>query len=102
MNTLQKTTTGSLFNHTGILTAAGDYAGKFSQEANDILMDGDEFMYGPDGWSDIMINERTGKMYAVLAKGELTCQNAEVFYSEIEESQCCKAFAEAKEKIDRY
>jgi len=100
MKKLQTTTTGSFFNHTGILTHAGDYAGKFSTEAHEIIMQGDEFMYGPDGWSDIMFNESNGKVYAVLAKGELTCQNAEVYYAELDKEDCPKAFDEAAAKME--
>lgn len=102
MKSITKTTTDNLFNLEGILTHAGDHAGQYSWEANDIINDGDEFMYGPDGWSDIMVNERTGKLYAVLSKGALTEFGTELYYAELEESDCPKAFAAAKEKIANY
>lgn len=89
-----ETTTGSLFNHTGILSHAGDFAGKYQQEAFDILFKGDDVMWNMDSWSDIM-HDKNGKCYAVFAKGELTCQNAECFYAELEDSDCEDAVKEA-------
>lgn len=94
MKEVIKTATGNLFNHTGILTHAGDYAGKYQQEAFDLLMQGDEFMWTDDSWADIM-HDNKGKCYAVIAKGELTSQNAECYYAEIEENDCKAAIKEA-------
>ena len=37
MKTINETTTGSLFNHTGILNHAGDFAGKYQEQAFDIF-----------------------------------------------------------------
>lgn len=106
MKNLQTTTTGSLFNQTGILTHAGDYAGEFTYEADEILekiSDRRDEIYVSDGssygWSDIMFNEQTGEVYAVWANGELTAQSALLQYVELDEADCPKAFAEAKEKI---
>jgi len=106
MKTLNTTTTGILFNHTGILTHAGDYAGKFTDEADALLeaiSNRRDEIYVQDGssygWSDIMVNETTGAIYAVWANGELTEQSALLQFVELEESDCPKAFAEAKEKI---
>lgn len=105
MNTLHTTTTGNLFNETGILTHCGDYAGEFTNEADAILeqiskkrdeiyvQDGSSY-----GWSDIMFNENTGEVYAVWANGELTAQSALLQYIEINESDCSAAFKAIKEK----
>jgi hypothetical protein len=98
---IQQTTTESLFNHTGILTHAGDYAGKFMNEAEDILIAADEennIVGDSQAWADIMVNEITGKIYAVWAAGELTSR-AKCFYAEIEKSDCPKAFSESKDKL---
>ena len=89
MNTLQTTTTGSLFNHTGILTHAGDYAERFRDEAINILEKisdrEDEIFDGSSyGWADIMINENSGKIYAVWGNDMLTAQNGLVEYTEME------------------
>ena len=107
MKNLQTTTTGSLFNHTGILTHAGDYAGKFTDEADMLLesvSDKRDEIYVQDGssygWSDIMFNERTGELYAVWANGALTEQSALLQYAELDEADCPKAFAEAKAKVE--
>lgn len=101
MKQLQTTTTGNFFNQTGILTHAGDYAGKYTNEADAILEEisdkrseiyvGDGSSYG---WSDIMYNEHTQKVFAVWANGELTEQNALVQYVELQYEDCKKVFAE--------
>jgi len=65
MKNLQTTTTGSLFNHTGILTHAGDYAGKFMNEAEDLLINAEEennIVGDSQAWADIMVNETSGKI----------------------------------------
>jgi len=95
MKTIETTTTGSLFNHTGILNHAGDYAGKYQQEAFDLITIGEDFMLSEDSWADIM-HDNKGKCYAVIAKGELTSQNSECFYAEIEQSDCEEAYNEAQ------
>lgn len=99
MKTINETTTGSLFNHTGILQAAGDYAGKYQQEAFDLIMDGDEFMWTEETWADIM-HDNKGRCYAVIAKGELTSQESECYYAEIEASDCEDAYNEAQTHLD--
>jgi len=91
MKNLQTTTTGNLFNHTGILTHAGDYAGRFQDESINILekiSDREDEIFTSDGssygWADIMINENSGKIYAVWGNDMLTAQNGLVEYTEME------------------
>lgn len=100
MKTLENTTTGSLFNHTGILTHAGDYAGKYQDEAYNIINKIEPIEIIDTRWADIMVNGRTGKIYAVYAEGALTMQNATCLYTELLEEDCPFAFKDAKNKIE--
>ncbi len=99
MKTLVETTTGTLANQM-ILTACGDYAGKFQDEAYAIfqeLWDAEINSWDGNQWMDIMF-DREGKVYAIWAEDSLTCQNAWCYYVELENEDCPKAFAEMKEK----
>ena len=62
-----KTTTGNLFNNTGILSHAGTYAGEYMQEAWDIL---DKAYTLPEFqghmWADIMHNNDGPGMQVVF------------------------------------
>ena len=103
MENLQKTTTGSLFNHTGILTHVGSYAGEYMSEAFQLIRKLDKAKlksHGGDNWADIMVNTSTGKVYAVWAEGELTAQNNDVLYTEIEKTDCPGAWVDAQSKIE--
>lgn len=101
MNAINETTTGSLFNHTGILNHAGDYAGKYQQEAFDILVSAgfEKELLEDNEWLDIM-HDNNGNCYAVYAEDELTCQNADCKYIKIEESDCEQAYNEAQTHLD--
>jgi len=101
MKTINETTTGSLFNHTGILNHAGDFAGKYQEQAFDIFA-----KYGiaretlsDNEWLDIM-HDNKGKCYAIYAEDSLTCQNAFCAYIEIDESDCEQAYNEAQTHLD--
>lgn len=80
MKTLNYTNTGSLFMHVGILTHVGDYAGKYMQEAIELIIEAkiecDDTNCVPTNcpgmWADIMMNS-SGEVFAVWADGELTC-----------------------------
>jgi len=91
------TTTGNLFNHTGILQYAGDYAGKYQQEAYDLLNLKVELK--ENEWCDIMHDEK-GNCFAVYAEDELTCQNADCLYLKMEVSDCEQAYNEAQTHLD--
>jgi hypothetical protein len=102
MKDLQTTTTGSLFNHTGILTHAGDYAGKYQFEAIELLQSVSEekqILTIEDAWADIMFNERTNQLYAVWANGPLTSFNSIAEYVELNRNDCLMATEDAEEKI---
>lgn len=106
MKSLQTTTTGSLFNHTGILTHCGDYAGKFQDEAAKILeivsAKKNEIFDNVEGWADIMIDEKEMKVYSVWANESLTAQSGLLEYIELDEEDCPEAFLEAKSKFENY
>lgn len=97
MKAINNTTTGDLFNHTGLLNYVGDYAGKYQQEAFDLITAGEEFMWTDESWADIMYNNK-GICFAVLAEGELTSNNSECYYAEIDVNDCPNAFADMIEK----
>ena len=105
MKTLQFTTTRNLFNHTGILDHAGDYAGKYQDEAYDILEHNEDFKetrFRTGNWADIMYHDNgtdNGTFYAVFAEDSLTCQNAQCIYVEIDENDCPEAVHEGCQKI---
>lgn len=102
MKTLNYTTTGSLFNHTGILNYAGGYAGKYQEEAYGILEQDEDFKesrFTTGNWADIMHNIH-GTCYAVFAEDSLTCQNAQCIYVEIERLDCEQAYDEAQTHIE--
>lgn len=105
MKSLTNTTTGNIFNLTGILTHAGSYAGEFEMEAHEIFASLSTKRWNHangSNWGDIMVNERTGILYAVRAVGELTEHDADCYYVELDEEDCPKAFAAAKSKIENY
>lgn len=88
MKPTQTTTPGQLFNHTGILTHAGDYAGERQQEAYDAL--GLTHELTGDEWCDIMHTpDEEGEhyhIYAVYADAPLTSFSGVCKYSELENS----------------
>ena len=94
---IHETVTGDLFNQLGILQAAGDYAGKYQDEAFELLDLHDAFQNNE--WSDIM-HDNKGTCYAIYAEDELTCQNAVCFYAEIEKKDCERAYNEAQTHLD--
>jgi hypothetical protein len=92
MKHLTTTTTGNFFDLEGVLSHAGDYAGKYVHEAYVIMesVSRDITRIAEEGtdWADIMFNERTGKVFAVWASGELTMQNALLQYVELDKEDC--------------
>lgn len=106
MKTINYTTTGSLFNHTGILTHAGDYAGKYQEEAIELInqakIEAEDTNFPPENapefWADIMMNEGTGVLYAVWADGPLTSYS-HCEYVEINENDCERAYKDSLQKI---
>ena len=99
MKQLITTTTGTLSSQM-ILQHCGDYAGRFIDDANDILnqlTDIPEF--SNNHWADIMY-DRNGNVYAIWAEDALTCQDAECIYVEIEEVDCPEAFAGMKDQVE--
>jgi len=91
------TTTGSLFNHTGILHHAGDYAGKYQEQAFE-LFDCVSHVIGSE-WCDIM-HDSKGQLYAVWAEDSLTCQNAKCVYHKLNKRECIEAWEEAQTHIE--
>ena len=98
MGTIQETSTNQLFNLTDVLTHAGDYAGKYQQEAFDLLMQGDDFMWTEDAWADIM-HDNKGNCYAIIAKGELT-SDSDCYFANISKEDCISAYNEAQTHLD--
>lgn len=97
MKTLFESTTGTISSQM-ILDHCGDYAGKFQEEAFDLLSqvcDLPEF----DGnqWCDIMFDS-DGDVYAIWAEDSLTCWNADAKYIQLDREDCEKAFAGMEEK----
>lgn len=97
MKAIQFTTTGSLFNHTGILQHAGDYAGRYQEEAFELLKDSD-FKYDENSWGDIM-HDKKGVCYAVIANGELNSFDSDCYYAQIDSDDCEHAINSAIEHI---
>ena len=100
-NSLIETTTGAVANQMR-LTHCGDFAGKFQNEAYEIIQAYYEYelnSWDANQWTDIMFDEITNKVYAVYAEDCMTCFNAVLYYVEIDEKQCIKAFEGMREKI---
>lgn len=95
MKKIIETTTGSLSNQM-ILDHCGDFAGKFQNEAYELLSKVCELPeFENNNWADIMFDEN-GILYAILAEDSLTCYNAWCYYVELEKKDCPKAFNEMK------
>lgn len=101
MKNLQHTTTGSIFNHTGILNHCGDYAGKFQDQAFEIIdsVYEDELSFINNQWCDIMYNNK-GQVFAIFATDSLTCSDADCIYVELDRVDCEEAFAGMEEKAN--
>jgi hypothetical protein len=97
MKTLTETTTGTISNQM-ILDHCGDYAGKFQDEAYDLLSKVCDLpAFDANQWADIMY-DRQGNVYAIWAEDALTCCNAEAKYISLDKDDCEKAFEEMNEK----
>jgi len=101
MKNLVRTTTGDLSSQM-ILAHCGDYAGMFQDAAYEIiaalwpLPSSDE---ESDQWADIMW-DRQFNIYAIWADGELSSQNSNCFYVELNYDDCPEAFEGMKEQIN--
>lgn len=95
MKNLNETTTGNLFNSVGILKEAGDYAGKYQDEAYRLINELESIELEKDSWCDIL-HDSKGKCYAIYAEGELTCQNAKCLFVELGSEDCQTAYDEAQ------
>ena len=97
MKNLTSTTTGTISSQM-ILDHCGDYAGKFQDEAFDLLSKVTDLPeFEENQWCDIMF-DREGDVYAIWAEDALTCYNADAKYIQLDEEDCPKAFAEMNEK----
>ena len=97
MKNLIETTTGFISSQM-ILDHCGDYAGKFQDEAFDLLSTvADSSEFEENQWCDIMF-DRDGAVYAIWAEDALTCYNAYAKYIQLDREDCPKAFAEMDEK----
>jgi len=92
------TTTGNISAQM-ILNHCGDYAGKFQDEAYDLLSKVTDLPeFSENQWCDIMYDMK-GNIYAIWADGELNRYNALAKYIQLDREDCEKAFAEMEEKI---
>ena len=99
MKTLNETTTGTISKQM-ILNHCGDYAGKFQDEAYELLSKVTDLPeFEENQWCDIMF-DRDGNVYAIWAEDFLTCFNAEAKYIQLDSEDCEKAFAEMNEKLE--
>jgi hypothetical protein len=91
MKTLIETTTGTISNRM-ILDHCGDYAGKYIDQAFDLLSKVIVLPEFSDNmWADIMY-DRDGNVFAIWAEDSLTCQNAYAKYIQLDIEDCPEAF----------
>ena len=97
MKTLITTTTGTISSQM-ILNHCGDYAGKFHDEAFELLSKSTALPdFDVNQWADIMFDQ-DGDVYAVWAEDSLTCYNAEAKYIQLDRDDCEDAFVGMEEK----
>ena len=98
MKNLTETTTGIISSQM-ILFHCGDYAGKFQDEAFDLLSKVTELPEFEDNqWCDI-VHDIKCNVYAIWAEDSLTCYNADAKYIQLDRDDCEKAFIEMEEKL---
>jgi len=98
MKNLIETTTGTISSQM-ILDHCGDYAGKFQNEAFDLLSKVTDLPeFENNRWADIMF-DRFGNVYAIWAEDALHCFNADTKCIQLDREDCPKAFEEMEEKI---
>ena len=90
------TTTDQVFSMN--LSHAGDYAGKFQDEAIDALFADDDYMWIDDSWADFMISN-DGVLYAVKADGMLTEHNINALVAEVPRDSYDSIWSEALQKL---
>ena len=84
MKNLIETTTGTISSQM-ILNHCGDYAGRFQDEAFDLLSTVTDLPeFEENQWCDIMF-DRDGDVYAIWAEDSLTCYNADAKYNQGEQ-----------------
>ena len=98
MKTLIETTTGTISSQM-ILEHCGDYAGKFQDQAFDLLSTVTDLPDKENQWCDIMY-DRKGNVYAVWAEDALTCYNADAKYIQLDREDCEEAFKGMEEKTE--
>jgi hypothetical protein len=99
MKTLTETTTGTISSQM-ILNYCGDYAGRFQDEAFDLLSSVTDLPeFEKNQWCDIMF-DRDGDVYAIWAEDALTCQNADAKYIQLDIEDCPNAFKKMNEKLE--
>lgn len=93
------TTYGNLSNTLGSHTEAGDFAGKYMNEAW-ALIDAEHKLpeFSGDMWADIYMNNDGSKLFAVYGEG--VDNDAKCIYMEIEKNDCPGAYRDAQEKIN--
>jgi hypothetical protein len=97
MKTLIETRTGTISSQM-ILNHCGDYAGKFQDEAFDLLSKVTDLPeFEENQWCDIMFDS-DANVYAIWAEDALTCYNADAKYIQLDLEDCEKAFVEMEEK----
>jgi hypothetical protein len=95
MKSIIRTTTGVLSSR-GALYRVGDYAGKFHDEAIDLLFTIDSLPeWHENAWADIMCNKH-GSVFAIYAD-VITSSNAVCFFAELEYDDCPDAFEAMKQ-----
>lgn len=89
----------NLENSIGAHMEAGDFAGKYMNEAW-ALIDKEHKLpeCSGDMWADIYMSEDGSKLYAVWAEG--TYSSADCIYMEIQKEDCPGAFKDSLEKIN--
>ena len=99
MKNLIETTTGTISSQM-IVNHCGDYAGRFQDEAFDLLSTVTDFpKFEENQWCDIMF-DRDGDVYAIWAEDSLTCYNADAKYIQLDREDCPAAFAGMEEKMN--
>jgi len=91
MKNVITTTTGTISSQI-ILRSCGDNAGRFQGQAIDIIEDLYDLPdWEEDQWADIMY-DRKGNVYAIWADGELTSQNSQCVYVQLDYEDFPAAF----------
>jgi hypothetical protein len=103
MKHLTTTTPGNLFNLEGRLIEVDDHSGTFWEKAYSILDSvsdrENEIESSETHWSDIMVNPKNGRIYAIWATDELTTTHGLLQYIELDKEDCPEAFEMSQDKL---